>query len=157
MRILICDDHALFREGVRLVLGELDDAVDLVEAADVAAALALAEANPDLACVLLDLHLPGMDGFAGLRRFRSRHPTLPVVIVSASEDPADVRAAVAGGASGFIPKGSTGRQLVAALRLVLSGGVYVPTAALATPPLADQGVAERARRRREKAGELTPR
>jgi DNA-binding NarL/FixJ family response regulator len=157
MKILICDDHALFRQGLRLVLGELEGAADLLEAADGGAALALADAHPDLDLVLLDLHMPGMDGWAGLRRFRSGHPTLPVVIVSASEDPADVRAALGEGASGFIPKGSTASQLVAALRLVLSGGVYVPTAALAEAPPGAQAGAERARRRRERASQLTPR
>jgi len=157
VKILICDDHALFREGLRGVLGELDAEARLLEAADAAAALALADSHPDLDLVLLDLQMPGMDGWAGLRRFRSRHPTLPVVILSASEDPGDVRAALGDGASGFIPKGSTGSQLVAALRLVLSGGVYVPLAALAAAPAGSPGDGERARLRRERASQLTPR
>jgi DNA-binding NarL/FixJ family response regulator len=157
VKILICDDHALFRDGLKLVLGELDGEVDLVEASDVAGALAHAEDCPDLACVLLDLQMPDMDGWTGLRRLRSAHPTLPVVIVSASERPADVRAALEGGASGFIPKGSTGRQLLAALRLVLDGGVYFPPAALAAGPHADGAGRERALRRRERASALTPR
>jgi DNA-binding NarL/FixJ family response regulator len=159
VKILVCDDHALFREGLRGVLAELEGgATQLLEASDGAAALALADSQPDLDLVLLDLQMPGMDGWAGLRRFRSRHPTLPVVIVSASEELADVRAALGEGASGFIPKGSTGGQLIAALRLVLSGGVYVPAAALAEAAPDGGGIAaERARLRRERASELTPR
>ena len=90
MKILICDDHALVREGLRGVLAELGGPVELLEAAEGGEALRLAERHPDLDLLLLDLRMPGMDGWAGLRRFRTLHPTLPVVIVSASEDAADV-------------------------------------------------------------------
>jgi DNA-binding NarL/FixJ family response regulator len=147
MRILLCDDHALFREGLELVLSQLDHDVELLGVGDGETALARAAENDDLDLVLLDIQLPGMDGFAALRELRRRHPALPVVVLSASERPEDVRAALDGGASGFIPKSTQGGVLRGALALVLSGGVYVPPLLL--------GALERAPR--AQAAELSPR
>jgi DNA-binding NarL/FixJ family response regulator len=126
MKILVCDDHALFREGVLLALRELDSGAKLLEAADGAEALSIAQANADLDLVLLDLRMPGVDGWTGLARLQQSFPTLPVVILSASEDPADARRAIDAGAAGFVPKSTRGPVLRAALQLVLSGGVYLP-------------------------------
>jgi len=157
LRILVCDDHAIFRAGLRGVLGELSADAELLEAPDVTRALELARDHPDLELVLLDLHMPGTDGRTGLRQLRAAHPGLPVVIVSAADDPAEMRRVLDEGASGFIPKASRSEELVAALRLVLAGGVYVPRAALgAASPAADSGSARR-ERRRERAGTLTER
>lgn len=145
MRILLCDDHALFREGLELVIRGLDEAVELAAVGDAETALARVAADGDLDLVLLDLQLPGMDGFTALSRLRRDHPSVPVVLLSASERPDDVRAALDAGAAGFIPKSTRGSVLLGALRLVLSGGVYVPPLLLdAAPP------------RRESAG-LSPR
>jgi DNA-binding NarL/FixJ family response regulator len=126
MKILVCDDHALFREGLELVLGQLDPAAELVSVGDGESALARVAADDALELVLLDLGLPGMGGFAALDALRRDHPSVPVVVLSASESPADVRSALDRGASGFIPKSTRGSVLLSALRLVLSGGVYVP-------------------------------
>jgi DNA-binding NarL/FixJ family response regulator len=155
LRILVCDDHAVFRAGLRAVLGELSGDAELLEASDVAQALALAGAHDDLELALLDLHMPGTDGRTGLRQLRSAHPTLPVVIVSAADDPLEMRRALDEGAAGFVPKSSRSEELVAALRLVLAGGVYVPRAALEAPAADASG--ERRQRRRERAGTLTAR
>jgi DNA-binding NarL/FixJ family response regulator len=155
MRILVCDDHAIFRAGLRAVLRELSADAELLEAPDVAQALALAKAHPDTDLVLLDLHMPGTDGRTGLRQLRTAQPALPVVIVSATDDPAEMRRVLDEGASGFIPKSSTSAELLAALRLVLSGGVYVPRAALAAPAAAS-GSARRDQRR-ERATTLSTR
>ena len=130
MKILVADDHALFRDGLRYVLARLADSVEILEAKDGGEALALAAAQPDLDLVLLDLAMPGMDGFAGLRALRARIPSVPVVIVAASEESSDIRVALDGGAMGFIPKSSTSDVMLSALRLVLSGGVYLPPALL---------------------------
>jgi DNA-binding NarL/FixJ family response regulator len=126
LKILVADDHALFRDGLRYLLGQLDGALELLEAKDGAEALELARAHPDLDLVLLDLGMPGIDGLAGLRLLRARCPAVPVVILSASEEPADVRQALDAGALGFIPKSSTSQVMLSALRLVLSGGMYLP-------------------------------
>jgi len=131
VKILIADDHALFREGLRYVLAGLgDDVVEIFEAKDGAEALALVAAHPDLDLILLDLAMPGMDGIAGLRALRARNPSMPVVILSGSEEPADIRLALDRGAMGFIPKSSTSAVMLSALRLVLAGGVYLPAAFL---------------------------
>lgn len=130
MKILIADDHALFREGLRYLLAGLDDNVEVFEAKDGAEALALVAAHPDLDLILLDLAMPGMDGFVGLRALRARVPAVPIVILSSSEEPTDIRLALDGGAMGFVPKSSGSEVMLGALRLVLAGGVYLPPAFL---------------------------
>jgi DNA-binding NarL/FixJ family response regulator len=148
VKILICDDHPVFREGLRDALAELADRV--VEASDAGAALETVGADPEIELVLLDLALPGTDGWTAFRALRERHPTVPVVIVSASEDPADMRRALDGGAAGFVPKSATPEVLRRAIGLVVAGDVYVPVAALANPV---PGTV----RRSERASELTAR
>lgn len=151
MKFLICDDHALFRDGLRFVARGLAADCELIEASGAEEALELAHSNPDLDLVLMDLQMPGLHGAEGLRRFRTTFPELPIAIVSASESAAEMRAALDGGASGFIPKSLTREAMEAAIRLVLSGGVFVPTAALASPEESRQD------RRRERTDRLTPR
>lgn len=136
LRILLCDDHALFRDGLRLVLAELEEEVELVGAADGAGALREVAANDDLDLVLLDLALPDASGLEVLARLRADHPAVPVAVLSGSEAARDVRSALDLGAVGFIPKSSTAPILLAAIRLVLSGGIYVP------PHLLEEPVAE---------------
>jgi DNA-binding NarL/FixJ family response regulator len=126
MKILLCDDHALFRQGMRLVLSELDPEAQILESEEGEEALRIVAHDEDIDLLLLDLSMPGMDGWISLRQLRSRYPALPVVIVSASETPDDVEKALEGGASGFLPKSSTTDELVAALRQVLDGELYVP-------------------------------
>jgi DNA-binding NarL/FixJ family response regulator len=136
MRILICDDHALFREGLELVLAQLEPGARLESVPDAEAALARVADDSNLDLVLLDIALPGLSGLAALETLRRDYPAVPVVILSASESPADARAALERGASGFIPKSTRGSVLLAAVRLVLGGGVYVPPLLLGAPPAA---------------------
>jgi DNA-binding NarL/FixJ family response regulator len=84
------------------------------------------ELRADLELVLLDLGLPGCTGIEALTRFRAAAPTVRIVVISAIEDPATVEAAIQAGAAGYIPKTTQPQQMVAALRHVLSGGVYLP-------------------------------
>lgn len=126
MKILIADDHTLFREGMRHVLARLADDVEIIEAGDCAQALHAVETYRDIALVLLDLHMPGRDGFAALETFSQRDAALPIVVLSGSEDRRDMRRALDGGAMGFIPKSATAAVMLSALRLVLAGGIYVP-------------------------------
>ncbi len=134
MKIVICDDHEMFRDGLRRALDELGH--ELIDASTGEDALALVADDPEIALVLLDLNMPGIDGWTGLRRLRSDHPDVSVVIVSASEEPEDVRLALDGGASGFIPKSSSPAVLRAALGLVFEGSVYVPPVLLAQADVA---------------------
>lgn len=126
VKILIADDHALFRDGLRYVLRALEPHVVVLEAASAAQAMQIAAREQQLDLVLLDLAMPGLDGFAGLDMLRERFPDIPVVVVSASEDPRDMRRALDAEASGFIPKSMSGAEMVCALRAVLAGNVYVP-------------------------------
>ena len=125
MRVLIADDHPLVRDALARTVRELDAHADVQQAGDFEALLRLALAAPaDLA--LLDLNMPGMNGIAGLHRLRELLPTLPVVVASGQDDAATIRAVLAAGAAGFIPKSERTEVLLHALRLVLAGGVYVP-------------------------------
>ena len=155
MRILVCDDHAIFRSGLLTALSEIPGDVELLEAGDAVSALEiLMQGGVDL--ILLDLQMPGMNGWQALRQIREAHPSVGVVIVSASEESADVRAALDAGASGFIPKSSTAPLLRAAIEVVLTGGIYIPSVLMDQPQQANAADAEPARRR-ERASQLTPR
>lgn len=131
MKILIVDDHPLIRSALKYVLCELATDVSLFEAEDCAQGMALARSEPDLDLILLDLELPDIRGFDALRKLRAHFPAIPVVVLSANESGDAVVGALDGGAMGFIPKSSSNRVMLSALRLVLSGGVYVPPQALA--------------------------
>jgi len=136
MKLLIVDDHPLLREGVASVLRQFADGVQVLQASDGQAALALAAQHLDLSAVLLDLHMDGMAGIATLTQLRQHHPGLPVLVLSSSEDPGDVRRVLAAGGRGYCPKSASHTTLLAALRLVLGGEVYVPplmAQALAAP------------------------
>jgi DNA-binding NarL/FixJ family response regulator len=131
VKILVVDDHALIRSALRGVLAALGRDVAVFEAADPRGAFDLIEMQPDLDLVLLDLGLPGMHGLTALKELRARHPALPVVVLSSTNDRASVTAALDEGASGYIPKLSSNDVLLSALRLVLSGGIYIPPEILA--------------------------
>jgi DNA-binding NarL/FixJ family response regulator len=126
VKVLVADDHAIFRQGLRVVLGDLDPAAEILEAADFGEALAVAEGAPDLSLLLADLRMPQMDGFEGLRALRRLLPRTPIMVLSASEEAADLFRALESGASGYLPKSAAAPVIVDALRLVLAGGVYVP-------------------------------
>lgn len=146
MKILLADDHDLFRAGLGMVLGELEADTQLLQAASLTDALVCAQAESDLDLALLDLNMPAMNGTTGLQQFRTQFPQVPVVIVSGSDDLADVQAVLNQGASGFIHKSTAPSVMLSALRLVLAGGIYVPphamrqeTAPAPTAPIARKG------------------
>jgi DNA-binding NarL/FixJ family response regulator len=148
LKILIVDDHPLIREALRHILAGLDSEFDLRECQNGAEAFAAADAIPDLDLILLDLGLPDIDGFEALARLREQRPGTPVVVLSASDNPENVTRAIDAGAMGFIPKTSSNQLLLNALRLVLSGGVYLPLEVLRQ----HRGTPEHALQRAEEAG-----
>ncbi len=125
MKVLIADDHPLVRDALARTVQQLAQDVHVREAGDLEALLRLA-AQGDADLALVDLNMPGMDGLGGLRRLRETAPTLPVVVASGQEDAATIRAVLAAGAVGFIPKSERSEVLLGALRLVQAGGTYVP-------------------------------
>jgi DNA-binding NarL/FixJ family response regulator len=125
MNILLVDDHPLLRGGMRILLRTLDAGLDMDEASNCAQALELMDGRSyDL--VLLDLNMPGLNGLDALAALRDAAPGTPLVVLSGESEPRVVRAAIEGGAMGFIPKSSTPEVLIQALRLVLAHGVYLP-------------------------------
>jgi DNA-binding NarL/FixJ family response regulator len=148
MRILIGDDHALFREGLNRLLEQIFPEAEYVHAAAYSEVLAACSATtpPDL--ILTDLQLAGWPGFDGLRQIKALLPQAALVVVSASENGADARKALEHGAGGYIPKSSSVQIMISALRLVLAGGVYMPhallhaagTSGLQSPPVREEPV-----------------
>lgn len=126
MRLMLVDDHVLFREGLRLVLQQLPDVTEILEADSFGEGLRLAENNPDLDLALLDLNMPGSDGPPSIRYFNRRYPHIPVMVVSGEESRTIMERVMASGALGFVCKNSSAPVMLGALSLVLSGGVYVP-------------------------------
>jgi len=136
VKILLVDDHPLFRGGLKYLLQSLDEHLELDEAGNCAQAEALASQRAyDL--VLVDLKMPGVGGLDALTVVRAAFPATPVVVVSGEDDPAVVRAAIECGAMGFIPKSSTPEVMIQALKLVPAHGIYLPPRVLAASQLPD--------------------
>jgi DNA-binding NarL/FixJ family response regulator len=153
LKILVVDDHALVREGLRQVLKGLDEQVEMLEAPHCARAFELAALHNDLDMVLLDYHLPDMNGLEALDVFGTEHPELPIIMLSGSVNPKIMRQVLARGAAGFLTKSGLSNELLSALRLVLAGNVYVPADLQVAPGIPDQGPPDCA----EIAPQLTPR
>lgn len=137
MKLVIADDHTLFRNGLALLLKSQVPGCEVLEGDSLDAALAQVAAAPDVEMALLDLNMPGMEGVEGIRRFVAAHPGLPAVILTGAEEPQQIQRVLAAGAYGFIPKSSTPAVMVSAIQLVLSGGTYIPPQMLSgAPPVA---------------------
>jgi DNA-binding NarL/FixJ family response regulator len=151
IELIIADDHPLFREALRgVVTRALRDAI-IYEADQLTRLYTLIEAHPDADLLLLDLDMPGANGFSALVHLRTLQPQLPVVIVSAHEDPNLMQRALDHGAMGFIPKSADATTLSQALNQVLDGGIWVPDQAYST-----QGASGDERSAAAKIKELTP-
>ncbi len=125
-KILIADDHPLFREALHDVISVGFAGSEVMETADLDSALVLTQEHDDLDLILLDLNMPGMHGLNGLINLRNEAPTIPVVIVSAEQDKQIVLQAITYGAVGFITKSSPRAQMTDAIQQILNGNVYLP-------------------------------
>ncbi len=134
MKLIVADDHPMVRAGLGQILAGLERGVVIVEAADFASAKAALVAHPDADLALVDLFMPGMSGTASVALLAASSPTVPLVVVSASDTPRDIRDALAAGASGFVPKHESSTVLLGALRLVLAGGTYAPSSLASASP-----------------------
>jgi DNA-binding NarL/FixJ family response regulator len=126
IKVLMADDHALFRDGMRYVLQQLADEVDILDSGNFQDALQIVQENPDIDLALLDLNMPGSEGIPSIQFFHLRHPDIPVVVVSGSDHRDDIESVMESGAMGFISKMSSSKIMLSALRMVLEGGVYLP-------------------------------
>lgn len=149
--ILVADDHPLFREALKGAVAKLLPQARLVESVDAESLFASAEAHPEADLLLLDLNMPGAHGFSALVHLRGVQPQLPIIVVSAREEPSVVRRALEHGAAGFIPKSSDTATIGIAIAAVLDGGHWAP-------PQSDdvRGVAPEEADIAERIRELTP-
>jgi DNA-binding NarL/FixJ family response regulator len=134
MHVLVIDDHPLILAAMQAVVTGLGDGYRVTCAVSAAEARARLQADPDFDLMLLDLMLGDDNGFDLLTEFRSDHPRVPVVVLSASESKEHVLRALDLGAMGYITKRAGSAEVVSALRIVLSGGLYVPPQAFAGGP-----------------------
>src|SRR5687767_607066 len=125
VKLLIVDDHPLFRDGLAALLRQASPDNLVLQAASAEEALQMVD-EQIIDAVFMDLVMPGLCGEPAIREFARRHPDVPVIVLSSSESPGDVRRVLNAGASGYIPKSATAQTVVSALTLVLSGNVYVP-------------------------------
>ena len=131
--VLVADDHPLFREALRNAVARALPTATIREAESVDALYALIERESDADLLLLDLNMPGAHGFSALVHLRAHYPQLPVMVVSAREEPAVMRRALEHGAVGFLPKSADAGTLGEAIDAVLAGDRWAPASALKAP------------------------
>jgi DNA-binding NarL/FixJ family response regulator len=130
MKVLIADDHSLFRDGLRRLLSNFSEDMTFFEASSFDEVRNLCDGGQEFDLMLVDLGMPGWTGFDALAGIHAQRPRALLVVVSASESRADLLAALEAGAAGFIPKSSNANVLMGALQLILAGGIYVPAQAI---------------------------
>ena len=130
MKVLIADDHALFRDGLSLRLEKIEPKSVIFQAANFTQALKILDDEKKIDLVILDLDMPDMNWEEGLAELRQKANGARYVIVSASEDPRNIRKSLEQGVCGYIPKRSDSNILSGALKLILDGGTYIPPAML---------------------------
>jgi DNA-binding NarL/FixJ family response regulator len=126
MKVLLVDDHALFREGLALLLQTLMGDIEVSEAGSGQEAIEFLAGRTDIDLILFDIGLPDMNGTDAIGLVRTQNPNVPIVALSSSEDKETVLKALDQGAMGFVPKSSSSPVLSGALRLILNKGIYLP-------------------------------
>jgi len=137
MDIILADDHKLVRDGLTPFLEELDDNVNVIEAAGFEHAMKAAVKAHDLKLIILDLGMPGMNGLAGVRQMMESFPNVPVVILSGTHDQTAILKAFNLGIAGFIPKSAGSDVMMSALQLVMAGERYIPSQILVGAAIQD--------------------
>lgn len=129
--VLIADDHPLFRDALKLAVAQAVPGAQIVEADSVHSLFAALDAHPDPELLLLDLNMPGAQGFNALVQARAHFPTVPIVVISARQDRQIMHRALGHGAAAFVPKSASIDLIVGALRAVLGGDIWLPASATA--------------------------
>ena len=150
--VIVADDHPLFRTAIKEALQASQGETKFLEANSFETLQDLVQTNPDVDLVLLDLHMPGVSGFAGLVYLCKQYPSVPVVIISANEDPLVIQRALDHGAAGFIPKSSNIKVITQAINDILMGEIWAPVST--QPNLPGSNVSELALA--ERMAGLTP-
>lgn len=132
--VIVADDHPLFRTAIKEALQASQGDTMFLEANSFETLQELVDANQNVDLVLLDLHMPGVSGFAGLVFLCKRYPSVPVVIISANEDPLVIQRALDHGAAGFIPKSSDIKTITSAINDILMGEIWAPESTQANLP-----------------------
>lgn len=143
-QFLVADDHPMVRDALSSALGQAFAGAQVAKAATLAEVQAMLDREPEIDALLLDLDMPGMDGFTGLALLRSDHPAVPIIVVSAAREPATVRRAYEFGASAYIDKSASLDEIARTVRAVLAGEVFAPPEAAAPDTFA------------QRANQLTP-
>jgi two-component system, NarL family, nitrate/nitrite response regulator NarL len=126
VQILLVDDHALFREALLYILAQLASNIIVHEAANIEEAAQLIQHTRNLDLILLDIDLPGIDGLSAMPTLRKLAPDVSLIILSGSENVQNIRSALDMGAVGYIPKSCNSHEMLAAMQIVLQGGIYIP-------------------------------
>jgi DNA-binding NarL/FixJ family response regulator len=150
--VIVADDHPLFRAAIKQALAMQDGATQFLEANSFESLQSLVDEQREVDLVLLDLHMPGVSGFAGLVYLCKRYPSVPVVIISANEDPLVIQRALEHGAAGFIPKSSSMDLIKEAIEAVLMGEIWSPP----QPPRNSRGQNPSELDLAERMAQLTP-
>lgn len=127
MKVILADDHALFRDGFALLLQQHEPETECKLGNSLEDAFALLQSHPDTDILMLDLNMPGMRGVPSVQEVQHKYPGLPVIILTAEDSRSQMEALLAAGAAGYIPKSSSAGVMISAIRLVIAGGVYVPS------------------------------
>lgn len=126
-RLIIVDDHPLFRGALKSALSDSSSNFDVTEVGSLEELTAKLAETPDFDLILLDLTMPGVQGFSGLLYLRAQHPEIPVMIVSARDEASVIQRAIEFGASGFVPKSQPVETIRSAVERVLAGEIWVPS------------------------------
>jgi len=126
MKILVVDDHSLITDALSVLFLDLDPAAEVLTTRTAEGGMDLLEKNPDLDLVVLDLGMPGVSGTSLLESMVAHSPEMKILVLSGQQDPRNVMRVLQLGAAGFVPKSMASDTLLAAVKFVLSGGVYIP-------------------------------
>jgi DNA-binding NarL/FixJ family response regulator len=126
MKLLIADDHGLFRLGLKAAIEQKIEGAEVLEAEDAKSAIALLSSEKDLKMALLDINIPGNEGLSFIYSVLENYPDIKVCVISGDEDPAIIQAVMDKGVSGFIPKSSANDVIFSAIQIVLAGSHYFP-------------------------------
>ena len=137
LRALIVDDHPLFRTALHEVVGTISNNIEIFQAStlDEARAVVGEHAEDDFDLILLDLQIPGSEGFSGLIALRNDAPSVPIIVVSASADSEVIQNVITYGAAGFVPKSFSKREIAEGISRVLAGDVFLPAEAACGSPV----------------------